>query len=222
MHTHLFFDLDGTITDSRPGIIRAAQHALRHFGINARDEDLLPFIGPPLLYSFQQYCGMDAGQAREAVAVYREYYREQGIFECTVYAGVAELLQAAHAAGRVICLATSKPEVFARRIVEHFDLARYFDFIGGATLQGDRDSKEAVLAHACAALGRTNMTGCLLVGDRVYDVQGAEALGMDCAGVLYGYGAPEEFLSPAVVRVCRTVAELHEFLLPEQPAAVPV
>ena len=218
MYSHVFFDLDGTLTDSRPGIIHSVQYALRHFGMEMPEAALLPFIGPPLLYSFQQFCGMDARQVAEAVTRYREYFKDRGIYENSLYPGVTELLRALRAAHRRVALATSKPEVFAHRIVAYFGMEDCFDCVCGAGLDGPRQSKADVLAYACATLEARDMRRCVLVGDRIYDVQGAEALGMDCIGVLYGYGAPGEFCSPAVVRQCSSVRELRQTLLPEMTA----
>ena len=146
MYDTLLFDLDGTITDSSLGITNSAIYALEKFGIRVEDRrELYRFIGPPLVESFSEFYGFSEQDSRRAVEYYREYYRESGIFEIEVYAGIPGLLATLHAEGKRIMLATSKPEVFARRILEHVALDSYFDVIAGATLDRTRDTKESVI-----------------------------------------------------------------------------
>ena len=189
MKQYLFFDLDGTVTDSKTGIIRSVQHALAHFNVSRADNDLLHFIGPPLRDSFGKIFDGDTTKAELAVQKYREYYSVTGIFENALYDGIGDLLTELRSAGRVLSLATSKPEPFALRILEHFGIADLFDHVAGAELNGPRNSKSSVLRHACGLCGVEDMQQCLMVGDRKYDVLGAHAVGMPCAGVLYGYGS---------------------------------
>lgn len=213
MKQYLFFDLDGTVTDSKPGIIRSVQHALTYFGIERADEDLLHFIGPPLRDSFGKLFDGDMAKAELAVQKYREYYAVTGIFENALYAGIADLLADLRAAGRVVSLATSKPEPFAHRILEHFGLAGVFDHVAGAELTGPRNSKTAVLRYACDLCGVADMEPCLMVGDRKYDVLGAHAVGMRCAGVLYGYGSRGELEEAGADSLCGDVLSLRRLLL---------
>ena len=215
MKQYLFFDLDGTVTDSKTGIIRSVQHALAHFNVSRADDDLLYFIGPPLRDSFGKIFEGDTAKAELAVQKYREYYTVTGIFENALYEGVADLLADLRGAGRVLSLATSKPEPFALRILEHFGIASLFDHVAGAELTGPRNSKSSVLRHACGLCGVADMQQCLMVGDRKYDVLGAHAVGMPCAGVLYGYGSRSELEEAGAECLCDDVPALRQLLLPQ-------
>lgn len=215
---HVFFDLDGTVTDSKTGILNSVRHALEQFHISRTDAELLPFIGPPLRDSFSTLFPGDSARTAQAVAAYREYYQVRGMFENALYGGIADLLRDLRAAGRVVCLATSKPEPYALRILEHFGIAGLFDHVAGAELHGPRNSKEAVLRHACGLCRVRDMARCCMVGDRKYDVLGAHAVGMACVGVLYGYGSREELESAGVDVLCRDMAELRALLLGEGSA----
>lgn len=212
MKKHIFFDLDGTITDSKAGIVRAAQHALQTFRISMTEEELLPFIGPPLQDSFGRIFPHSPEKVELAKQKYREYYAKRGIFECRLYEGIAALLHDLCRAGHSLCLATSKPEVFAHRILEHFSLSDCFFHVAGAELSGPRNSKPDVLRHACALCGAEDMQHCLMVGDRKYDVCGAHELGMDCAAVLYGYGSRRELEEAGAQWLCQTVEDLRRAL----------
>lgn len=147
-YTHLLFDLDGTLTDPMEGITRSVQYSLRHFGIEVTDlRSLTPFIGPPLAESFREFYGFDDGRIPEAIRLMREYFSERGWRENRLYDGMPQLLERLCASGLTLAVATSKPAVFARRILDHFDLARYFAFVGGAELDGSRQAKADVIAH---------------------------------------------------------------------------
>lgn len=213
MKQYLFFDLDGTVTDSKTGIIRSVQYALKFFDIVRADDALLYFIGPPLKDSFGKLFDGDTVKAELAVKKYREYYSETGIFENELYEGVADLLADLRRKGRTISLATSKPEPFALRILDHFGIAGLFDHVAGAELTGPRNSKTAVLRHACGLCGVADMAQCLMVGDRKYDILGAHAVGMDCTGVLYGYGSRSELEEAGADSLCADVASLRQHLL---------
>lgn len=209
----ILFDLDGTLTDPVLGITTCVQKALEHFGIHVEDRrELTPYIGPPLLEGFQKFHGLSREQAEEAIAIYRERFSTVGLFENEMYPGIDELLEKLKLQGKVLGVATSKPEPFAIRILEHFGLDGYFDEICGAELStGGRNSKEDVLRHALAVLGVDDLSTAVLVGDRKYDVDGAEKVGIDSIGVLYGYGSKEEFTY--AVAVAQSVPELEKILL---------
>ncbi len=213
MKQYLFFDLDGTVTDSKTGIIRSVQHALKYFDVARADDELLYFIGPPLKDSFGKLFGGDAAKADLAVQKYREYYSVTGIFENALYDGVAGMLADLRRQGRVLSLATSKPEPFAQRILEHFGIASLFDHVAGAELTGPRNSKTSVLRHACGLCGVADMAQCLMVGDRKYDILGAHAVGMDGVGVLYGYGSRGELEEAGADKLCEDVPALRQLLL---------
>ena len=187
------FDLDGTITDSAPGIVNSVIYALNKLGIEETDrEKLLAFIGPPLTESFQKFYGFSEEESWKGVEYYREYYEEKGIFECAVYEGLEETLKKLKDSGRELIVSTSKPEVYAKQIIEHFGLTGYFDYVAGMELDGGRGTKAQVIEYALKACRIENIKEVLMIGDREHDVLGAESLGIDCAGVLYGFGSREE------------------------------
>jgi len=190
IHT-IFFDLDGTLTDSAPGIIHSVQYALKKYGIEAEENDLRSFIGPPLVHSFQERFGFDHDKALEAVTYYREYFTAGGMFENSVYPGVEEMLQKLKEDGLVLAVATSKPELFSKQILEHFALTRYFDFIGGAAMDESRATKVEVLSYALQEL-QVDPAKAVMIGDRENDIEAASLLGTESIGVLYGYGSQEE------------------------------
>jgi len=185
------FDLDGTLTDSAPGIMNAVHHALEKAHLPIPDPATLNrFIGPPLIDSFQRYCDLSHERAEHVLADYRAYYTERGLFENSVYPGVVAMLERHVAAGITCLVATAKPETFARRIVDHFGLLPYFAGVYGATLGEGRNTKEAVVAQALAQTGSVGRA--VMIGDRVHDVNGARANGLPCIGVLWGYGNAAE------------------------------
>ena len=194
---YILFDLDGTLTDPKEGITKSVQHALAHFGITVDDLDsLIPFIGPPLTDSFEMFYGFTHEQALEGVRVYREYFTQWGWRENREYAGVREMLRALKTAGFSLSVATSKPEVFALRILDYFHLTDYFDVVGGADLDGTRIRKADVIRYTLGRAGVSQSGQALeqvaMVGDREHDILGAKAVGIESVGVLYGYGSREE------------------------------
>ena len=191
MNHTIFFDLDGTLTDSAPGIIHSVQYALKKYGIEAEENDLRSFIGPPLVHSFQERFGFDHDKALEAVTYYREYFTAGGMFENSVYPGVEEMLQKLKEDGLMLAVATSKPELFSKQILEHFALTRYFDFIGGAAMDESRATKVEVLSYALQEL-QVDPAKAVMIGDRENDIEAASLLGTESIGVLYGYGSQEE------------------------------
>ena len=175
------------------GITNSVMYALRKFGIEVSDRsELYSFIGPPLADSFQKYYGFDEEKANQAVAYYREYFRDRGIFENEAYQGIAEVLGALKEKGAVVALATSKPYEFAVRILEHFGLIQYFDYFGAATMDGRISKKTDVIAQLLSEIGIDDRAGVLMVGDRDQDINGAKANGLASVGVLWGYGSAEE------------------------------
>lgn len=207
------FDLDGTITDSAPGIVNSVIYALKKFGIKETDrEKLLQFIGPPLTESFHRFYGFTEEDGWKAVEYYREYYAEKGIFECTVYEGLEDALKKIKESGRKILVATSKPEVYAKRIIEHFGLTKYFDYIAGMELDGGRGTKAQVIEYALETCKIKNRDEVLMIGDREHDVFGAESLGIDCVGVLYGFGSREELENAGAKYIISRPEELINIL----------
>ena len=195
-YKYCLFDLDGTLTDPGIGITNSVMYALNKYGIQVADRsELYPFVGPPLGESFQKYYGFSEEKAARAITYYREYFRKDGIFENTVYAGIPELLRQLKAKGVTVALATSKPHEFAVKILEYFDLMQYFDHVGAATMDGRISKKADVIAHLLDRLDTQDRSAVLMVGDRAQDIDGAKSNGLDSAGVLWGYGSYDELHS---------------------------
>lgn len=193
-YTTVLFDLDGTLVDSGIGVTNGAAYAIKKLGGTPPPrEELFKFIGPPLPNSFRDFCGFDNETTDLAVEYFREYYAEKGILECTMYEGVLELMQSLKAKGYKLGLATSKPEIFATRVVENKGILPYLDFIGAAsTDEKTRATKEAVIEYALEICGESQRDKIIMIGDRHFDINGAKAYGMDSIGVTFGYGTREE------------------------------
>lgn len=205
----VLFDLDGTLTDPKPGITRCCAYALERMGAGIIDPDSLAWcIGPPLRGSFAQILETEDPETIErAVAFYRERFADIGLFENEVYAGIPEVLSALRESGADLYVATSKPEVFSIRIIEHFGLDRYFSGLVGSELDGTRDAKADVIAHLLKKY-EVDPREALMVGDRKHDVIGASAHGIPCVGALYGYGLPGELEEAGAYPLCASPAEL--------------
>lgn len=210
----ILFDLDGTLTDPQVGITKSVQYALEHMGIMEPDrKKLIPFIGPPLTASFMEFYGMDETRARMAVGYYREYFSRTGIFENAVYQGIDNLLAELRSAGRTLAVATSKPGVFANKILEHFALDGYFHFVAGSNMDGTLVEKAEVIAYALQHLPAVNQIDVVMVGDRKHDIIGARTNGIASIAVSYGYGSMEELQAAAPDGIVGTVEELSSLLL---------
>lgn len=214
MYTHIFFDLDGTLTDPKEGITNSVAYALASFGIHEDPDRLTPFIGPPLIDSFMEFYHFDGPTAQKAVEKYREYFSQKGIFENKVFSGSQPLLAQLKAAGKTVCLATSKPEVFARQILEHFHMDGYFDQIVGSCLDGTRTKKGEVIEEVFARLGDAcpDKAMCVMVGDRLHDIHGAQENGLDSIGVTFGYGSQEELTQAGATHIAHSFEELAQIL----------
>jgi len=210
---YFLFDLDGTISDPKIGITKSVQYSLEAFGIHVENpDDLVAFIGPPLRDSYKKFYSFDDTQAELAVAKYREYFAEIGIFENTLYPGMRELLKRQHAQGRIQSIATSKPTVYAKAIIKHFALEPYFAFIAGSELDGARSNKAEVIQYAMDTLGITSARDAVMIGDRKHDVLGANTHGMDSIGVLFGYGNRRELADAGATYITDTVDNLSNLL----------
>jgi phosphoglycolate phosphatase len=213
-YSTVFFDLDGTLVDSGEGVRNSVVYALNKFGIEVENKDSLScFIGPPLTVSFKTFYGFDDEKADTGVAFYREYYKEKGIFEGYVYEGIEECLKRLKDAGKKIMVATSKPEVFAKMVLEKFGIAKYFDFIAGATIdEKTRSNKIEIMQYAfdsCGVLPKD----VIMVGDRLFDIEGAKHFGMECIAVLYGYGSREEFEQYGAEYIVSTPSDVADLIL---------
>lgn len=215
MYRYILFDLDGTITDPFEGISKCIIYALESFGMEVEDTSKLSsFIGPPLFDQFKAFCGFDDKQAERAVKKYRERYSTVGWKECTLTDGTEELLRELKSAGKVLALATSKPECFAVPILEHFGIDKYFDFIGGAELEHDgRNSKDAVIEYVLESLTVSDRSEAVIIGDRFHDIDGAKKTGIASVGVLSGYGSREELSAHKADHIAENMKDVLKFLL---------
>ncbi len=212
MFDTILFDLDGTLTDSAEGIINSVKYAFAKMGIQQPDNNTLQkFIGPPLSASFKEYCNFDSTQIEQAIAYYREYFSVKGIFENRVYNGIPSVLESLKHKNKTLIVATSKPEVYAKRILLHFDIARYFDIIAGSTLTEERNTKAKVLEYAFTQGNITDKNKAVLIGDRKHDVIGAHDIGIKCIGVLYGYGTSDELTEYGADYILETVKDIEKF-----------
>ncbi len=207
---YIFWDLDGTLTESGDGIINSVMYALRKKGIEENDrKKLSAFVGPPLRDSFMKHYGFSLEEAEECVKFYREYFVDRGMFENRVYDGIPEVLEELCREGYELIVTTSKPEVFSVRIMEHFQIAQYFRFIGGSSLDEKRNAKADVIRYVLDTLGLDPARDrIVMIGDRDQDVNGAAANQIPCIGVLYGYGSRGELEAAGAAAICETVREL--------------
>ena len=213
-YQYALFDLDGTLTDPGEGITRSVQYALEKFGIHVEDRtQLYCFIGPPLHESFEVYYGFSRPDAMKAVDYYREYYSVKGIFENLVYDGIREALEQLTANGVRVCLATSKPEYYAKQILQHFALDGYFTAVAGSEMDGTRTKKAEVVERALMLLGNPCAADCVMIGDREHDVQGGAAHGLDTVGVLFGYGSRQELERAGAVHIAPTPADIVKIII---------
>ena len=208
-YDYLLFDLDGTLTDPGEGITNSVEYALKKWGIEVEDKkELYCFIGPPLSASFKKYYGFSDEDALKSVEYYREYFRDIGIFENKVYRGISETLEKLKSDGKILVLATSKPEEFAKRILERFDLAKYFDFVAGASMDESRNKKVDVIRYALDMAGVSDLTRAVMIGDREQDISGAILNSLDSIGVLYGYGSKEELEDAGATYIAANVEDI--------------
>lgn len=217
MYKYAFFDLDGTLSDSLLGITRSVRYALDSYGVTISDEDLLKFIGPPLRESFCKYCGFSLEKSEEAIEKFRERFSTIGITENTLYPGVKELLSTLYDNGIKIVLASSKPEIFAKKILNEHGVDKYFTQIVGALLDGSRDLKTEVMKEAILRLGLTDadMKCSVMVGDRIYDYEGAKAFGMDFIAAGYGYAPKGEMEKLNIEKIANTVPDILKIISEE-------
>ncbi|WP_010246224.1 HAD hydrolase-like protein [Acetivibrio cellulolyticus] len=210
----ILFDLDGTITDSGEGIVNSIEYALKAYGISDYDRShLYTYLGPPLIDTFKNGFGFDELTAIEAVEKFREYFKDIGIFENKLYNGIELLLKRLKESERKIILATSKAEVFAVRILEHFKIADYFDVVVGSELDGTRLRKSEVIRYALGKAGITELSSVVMIGDRKEDIIGAKETGIESIGVLYGYGSFEELEKAGTSMIVETIDELGKTLM---------
>ena len=209
---NVLFDLDGTLTDPRTGILSCIRHALTVMDRRCpSDTELVAFIGPPLQQTFAALLGGNAEEVATAVDLYRERFSRVGMFENAVYQGIEDALHALKRNGAVLFVATSKPTPYAKRILEHFRLSAYFDATHGSELDGTRAEKRELIAHVLATESLSPVATCV-VGDRQHDMKGAVANGVRAIGALWGYGSREELLAAGASCLCERPSDLAAVL----------
>ena len=210
---NVLFDLDGTLTDPAEGITNALMHAQRRLGreVSPREE-LFVFIGPPLIETFMSEWGLTRAEADQALVYYREHFGTKGLFENVPYAGIGDCLARLKEAGLRLFVATSKPEPLSLRILEHFDLLKYFEAVAGSTMDEQRTKKGEVIAYALDTYA-LDPAETVMVGDRKHDVIGARENGVPCVGVLYGYGSRTELMEAGAAALAADLNELTALLL---------
>ena len=213
MFDYLFFDLDGTLTDPAQGITNSFIHALKYFGIEIPSyEKLCSFIGPPLVDTFKTQFGFSDEQAAEGVKKYREYFAAKGLLENTVYPGIPELLSTLKQNGKKLVVATSKPEEYSIKIIEHFGLSQYFENVCGSLMDETRSKKDEVIEYAIERNHIADRSKILMIGDRKHDMLGAKKCGISACGILFGYGSREELQTNGADMIAGTVKDLELLL----------
>ncbi len=209
----VIFDLDGTLIDSSEGITRCAQYALKQYGIEEPDLNRLRvFIGPPLYQSFMKHYGFSLEQAKAAVSIYRERYHKTGIYECTLYPGVKECLAQLHEDGCLIGMASSKPEPSCRTILTYFSIDEYFDEVVGSTMDGRIETKLDVLKELFRRWPNVPKEEMILVGDTIYDMEGANQAGIASLAVTFGFGDMQQMQKAGALGPCDAMEKLPEML----------
>lgn len=214
IYQYILFDLDGTLTDPGIGITNSVMYALEKFNIKVSDRvELYPFIGPPLLDSFEKYYGFTPDESKQALLYYREYFVEKGMFENTVYDGVEDMLSCLLKRGKKLYVATSKPEVYSKKILDHFGLSKYFEFIGGSTLdEKGRIHKSDVIKYVLENARITDTSSAVMIGDRHFDIDGAKICNLDSVGVLYGYGDETELKDAGATYIAEKVGDIERII----------
>ena len=212
-YRYVLFDLDGTVTDSAPGILNSGEYALmRTVGTMPPREEMRRMIGPPLSQSFHEFFGVPQDQVDEAIRLYREYYLEKGIYENELYPGIRETLLALKELGAVPCLASAKPEFMVKKVLGYFGLDDVFSVTAGGSDGPDGGNKRVIIGNVMKKAGFTDPREGVMVGDRIFDIRGAKEAGMDSVGVLYGYGPEEELRNAGADMLVRDTKELLRFL----------
>ena len=208
----VLFDLDGTLVDSKPGIFAAIRYTFRELQLpELSEEDMDRFIGPSIGSSFRNVCGFSDEETEQAIELFRAYFREKGLYECTVYPGLTRLLQILKEENRKVALSTKKPEIFARQILANKGILSYFDAISGADYADQTEHKDNIVRSAAQKLGLP-VSECVLLGDTRFDCIGASMVGMDCIGVLYGYGTWQELCDNGAAALAENARELSVLL----------
>jgi phosphoglycolate phosphatase len=211
----VLFDFDGTVVDSSEGIINSAEYVLEKYGIAVKEKtELFKFIGPPLMYSFMTFYNFSEEKSKEAITHYRQYYEKYGINQNRLYDGMEELLKNLKANGKTVGVMTSKPEHFAKKILEDFNISKYFDFVCGASLDElSRSTKIEVMEYGIKTYNVNDKNSTIMIGDRNFDIDGANFFGFDSIGVLFGFGSREEFVKAGATYIVESPKEIEKIIL---------
>lgn len=213
IYKYLMFDLDGTLTDSKIGLVNAIEYAVKKMGLAPLPDAVVEkFLGPPLFGSFETHCGMDKKTAKAAVSYFREYYADKGIFENEPYEGIEELLIALKASGNSLFIATSKPTISALKVCAHFNIDRYFTEILGSEMDGSIIEKRDIIGILIDRHS-LDIRKTLMIGDRENDIAGGRSNGLDTVAVGYGYGSDEELTHAKARYYVKTMSDLRNLLL---------
>ncbi|MBM7660949.1 phosphoglycolate phosphatase [Bacillus mesophilus] len=208
----ILFDLDGTISDPKVGITKSVQFALSKMGIEENNLDILEcFIGPPLQVSFKDYYSFNPNETLTAIEYYRDRFKLTGMYENTLYEGIPTLLEDLRKQGYKLVIATSKPTVFSEEIVRYFNLEHFFDLNVGSNLDGTRSSKAEIIQYIVERFNNYSLKDFIMIGDRKYDIIGANTIGIDSIGVTYGYGAEKELQDAKPTHILKSVKDLEVF-----------
>lgn len=210
---HVLFDLDGTLTDSSPGIVNSIRHALHKMGVQENDEKkLTSFVGPSLMNTFKTHYFEKEEDQKQAVVNYREYFSTKGIYENSLYKEALELLEKTSDSGSKIALATAKPTYFANIILKHFDIAKHFDVVVGSHLTGTRSDKKEIIHEVSDQLGIPDPSSCVMIGDREYDIWGGQHHNMNTIGVSYGYAKDNELQKANPTAIVHSPMEISSII----------
>ncbi|MBO5328392.1 MAG: HAD hydrolase-like protein [Clostridia bacterium] len=213
MYKAVLFDLDGTLTKPESGVFKSIEYIANklNFALPPKSE-LRNFIGPPVQLSFQKYFGVSKSQSEEVALEYRKYYQEHGLLDCELFSGVEEMLSLLNSAGIKLLVATSKPQKFAEAVLNKFNLIKYFYKVCGAGFSEKAADKSLIVKNAVAFSGE-RIEDILMVGDRKYDVIGANDSNIKCLGVLYGYGTKEELILAGAIQTAETPKRVAQLII---------
>lgn len=213
-YNYILFDFDGTLSDSAPGVMASFEEALKAMGRTPPGRDvLIRFVGPPLADTFSDYFGFRGDELPKVLTIFRKAYVTVGLENQKMFDGVPEMLKRLRDAGKILAVATSKGERLAREICADYGIDDMFDIIAGSSEDDTRNQKDDIIAYALSEMGVTDRSRVLMVGDRLYDVEGAQHCGIDCMGVLYGYGSREELENAGAKYIAETTASVAEIIL---------
>lgn len=215
-YTFVLFDLDGTISDPRLGIVHSVQYAAKMMGLrDVQAAEVEAHIGPPLQETFAEVFGLDEEETRKMIGYYRDYFKETGMFENVLYTGIQQLLETLKSTKRLV-VATSKPTEFAEKILSYFQIDHYFELVVGSNLDGTRTTKGEIIRFILEQYGEYQPDDFIMIGDRKQDCHGAGQNGIDSIGVTYGFGSPAELKGENPSHIVDTVSELGTLFLPKK------